>query len=46
MALVPFSAFGADTDSTWFRLSVGTVKPGEPVIILQHLERALAALQS
>jgi aspartate aminotransferase len=46
MALVPFSAFGADPDSTWFRLSVGTVKPGEPAIILDHLERALAALQS
>jgi aspartate aminotransferase len=26
IALVPFYAFGASKDSTWFRLSVGTAK--------------------
>ena len=26
VALVPFYAFGASTDSTWFRVSIGTAE--------------------
>ncbi len=43
-ALVPFSAFGAEDSSTWFRLSVGTAQMDEIEIILSQLKQALRSL--
>jgi aspartate aminotransferase len=39
LAVVPFSAFGADTESTWYRLSVGTAS-------MENVTDALAALRN
>ncbi|MFI5220576.1 MAG: aminotransferase class I/II-fold pyridoxal phosphate-dependent enzyme, partial [Bacteroidia bacterium] len=44
IALVPFSAFGASEDSTWYRLSVGTCKLEEVEAIVLSLRNALSAL--
>ncbi len=44
MAIVPFYAFGADADSPWFRLSVGTAKMEEIPEILARLKQALSRL--
>lgn len=44
LALVPFYAFGASTDSNWFRLSVGTAKKEEISTIFTLLEEALTKL--
>lgn len=41
IALVPFHCFGANADSNWYRLSVGTVKKEEIPVMLQSLENAL-----
>lgn len=41
IALVPFSAFGASTDSPWYRLSVGTCKEEEIDDMLSALKSAL-----
>lgn len=45
LAIVPFSAFGADANSTWYRLSVGTCKEEEIPFMLQKLQRALEHLK-
>ncbi|MBA5628282.1 pyridoxal phosphate-dependent aminotransferase [Moheibacter lacus] len=44
VALVPFSAFGASIDSTWFRLSVGTTSKSDISEILSNLKKALENL--
>jgi aspartate aminotransferase len=45
LAVVPFSAFGTDTQSPWYRLSIGTSKKDEIPDVLTSLENALAQLQ-
>lgn len=45
LAVVPFYAFGADQQSPWYRLSVGTCKKEEISEMLGKLEDALAALK-
>lgn len=44
IALVPFNAFGASADSTWYRLSVGTVSIDDIKNILTQLKAALQQL--
>lgn len=44
MAIVPFSAFGASKDSTWYRLSIGTCKIELIPSMLQVLNEALDSL--
>lgn len=44
LAIVPFSAFGAAENSTWYRLSVGTCKIEEINEMLQKLKDALEHL--
>ena len=44
IAIVPFYAFGASKDSTWYRLSVGTCPTDEIPFMLSRLEVALEAL--
>lgn len=44
LAVVPFYAFGADNDSPWYRLSVGTCKKEEIDEMLGKLRRALQQL--
>lgn len=44
VAVVPFNAFGASNDSSWYRLSVGTCKLEDVDAIIQSLEKALAKL--
>lgn len=45
LAVVPFYAFGADRNSPWYRLSVGTCKKEEIDEMLYHLREALSALK-
>lgn len=45
LAVVPFYAFGAATNSPWYRLSVGTCKKEEIGEMIGKLREALAALQ-
>jgi aspartate aminotransferase len=44
IAIVPFYAFGASTESPWYRLSVGTADYDEIPALFQLLENALAEL--
>ena len=44
LAIVPFSAFGASSESSWYRLSVGTCKTEEIDEMLQKLKDALGHL--
>jgi aspartate aminotransferase len=44
LAVVPFSAFGASVNSSWYRLSVGTCKTGDIPVMLAQLESALEKL--
>jgi aspartate aminotransferase len=44
LAVVPFTAFGASANSSWYRLSVGTCKTSEISIMLAQLESALKKL--
>lgn len=44
LAVVPFYAFGAQPDSAWYRLSVGTCKKEEIEDMLQQLRIALQKL--
>lgn len=44
LAIVPFYAFGAAKNSSWYRLSVGTCKKEEIPVMLQQLRNALAQL--
>ncbi len=45
LAIVPFSAFGAEASSNWYRLSVGTCKKEDIEAMLAALSNALAKLQ-
>ena len=45
LAIVPFYAFGAERDSPWYRLSVGTCKKEEIDEMLEMLKTALAKLK-
>lgn len=44
LALVPFYAFGADRNSPWYRLSVGTCKKEEIGEMFYQLKQALSSL--
>jgi aspartate aminotransferase len=44
LAVVPFSAFGASADSSWYRLSVGTCRKEEIPEVFQKLKGALQRL--
>lgn len=44
LAIVPFTAFGAPANSTWYRLSVGTCKKEEIDEMLSKLKEALQKL--
>ena len=44
VALVPFRAFGASDESTWYRLSVGTASMQDVEDTITSLENALAKL--
>ncbi len=45
LAIVPFAAFGADKNSEWYRLSVGTCKIEDIDAMLNQLRQALSKLQ-
>lgn len=45
MAIVPFYAFGASKDSSWYRLSIGTCPAEEIPAMLSRLEECLVALK-
>lgn len=45
MAIVPFYAFGASPNSTWYRLSVGTCKLEDVEEAIHQLKNALQKLQ-
>ncbi|MFM7015298.1 MAG: pyridoxal phosphate-dependent aminotransferase [Bacteroidota bacterium] len=45
MAVVPFSAFGASKESTWYRLSVGTCKTENIPVMMSALRNALSSLK-
>lgn len=44
LAVVPFHAFGASRNSSWFRLSVGTISKEEIPAMLHQLREALSKL--
>lgn len=44
LAVVPFTAFGANADISWYRLSVGTCKIHDIPVMLAQLESALEKL--
>lgn len=44
VALVPFTSFGADNESPWYRLSVGTCSMEQIDIVMNNLEKAIATL--
>lgn len=44
LAIVPFYAFGASSDSAWYRLSVGTCKTQEIPAMLEGLKAAILKL--
>lgn len=44
VAIVPFSAFGASADSSWYRLSVGTCKLEDVDGVIENLRGALTKL--
>ncbi len=46
LAIVPFSAFGASANSSWYRLSVGTCKKEEINEMLEKLKKALGQLNA
>lgn len=46
LAIVPFSAFGASTNSNWYRLSIGTCKLQDVSDALVKLEEALKKLNT
>jgi aspartate aminotransferase len=45
VALVPFYAFGASVDSSWYRLSVGTCKIEDVTAAIENLRAALKKLK-
>jgi aspartate aminotransferase len=44
LAVVPFYAFGASASSSWYRLSVGTCKEEETVMVIKQLRAAMNKL--
>jgi aspartate aminotransferase len=44
LALVPFAAFGADSESEWYRLSVGTCHKDSIPLMFTKLRSALELL--
>lgn len=42
VGMVPFYAFGADRNNSWFRISVGTLRMDEVPMIFENLRKALA----
>lgn len=46
LAIVPFAAFGANSESDWYRLSVGTCRLEEIPLMLAKLKAALDTLQA
>ena len=44
IALVPFTAFGANANSVWYRLSVGVVQMEDIETVIKSLENALCLL--
>jgi aspartate aminotransferase len=44
LAVVPFYAFGADENSTWYRMSVGTCKVSDVQDVITNLRLALQTL--
>jgi aspartate aminotransferase len=45
LAVVPFAAFGADRESNWYRLSVGTCKLDTISAMFEQLRKALSELK-
>lgn len=45
LAIVPFSAFGADKNMPWYRLSVGTCKTEDIPVFFKLLEKAMSSLK-
>lgn len=45
LAIVPFSCFGADKESPWYRMSIGTCKYEELDEMFRMLEQAFAQLE-
>ena len=45
IAIVPFYAFGTDTDSSWYRVSVGTCKEEEIENIILSIKNCLSKLK-
>lgn len=45
LAVVPFYAFGAESNSPWYRLSVGTCRLEEIAPVFEQLENALSKLK-
>jgi aspartate aminotransferase len=45
VALVPFNCFGADKESPWYRISVGTCTMEDLDIVFKNLENALSKLK-
>ncbi|KAA5537199.1 aminotransferase class I/II-fold pyridoxal phosphate-dependent enzyme [Taibaiella lutea] len=45
VALVPFNCFGADKESPWYRISVGTCTLEDLDIVFKNLENALSRLK-
>ncbi|MDI9319522.1 MAG: aminotransferase class I/II-fold pyridoxal phosphate-dependent enzyme [Phycisphaerales bacterium] len=45
LAIVPFSCFGADKESPWYRMSIGTCKYEELDEMFAHLESSFAQLE-
>lgn len=44
LAIVPFYAFGTDETSTWYRISIGTLKREDIPAMFEHLEASLNKL--
>ncbi len=45
VAIVPFYAFGASRESTWYRLSVGTCKISDIELVINALRKSLSKLK-
>lgn len=45
LAIVPFSAFGADADTPWYRISVGTARTEEIPVVFTKLKSAIEQLK-
>ena len=45
LAIVPFYAFGASRNSTWFRISVGTCQTEQIPLVIEALRKSLNKLQ-